>query len=152
MKITGSKTVSEVVKAFVPNGGAFRIEISGNATTIEAASVRPTVRVSPSDFFLALAGAGAVGEALLERAIRAASDRASGLNLSAQDAEATERLKERAEKMADEFASRLPMIERAGSVQVKGTAKDISGIAEHGFPDVLGVGKTKATPVLVPVA
>lgn len=155
MKITGSKTVSEVVKEFVPNGGAFKIVISGNATTIAAAdNVRPTVRVSPSDFFLALAGAGAVADALLERAIRAASDRAGGLNLSAQDEAAIERLKEKAEKLADEFASRLPAITRAGSVQVKGTATDVSSIAEKGMPDVLNVGETKekTKPVLVPVA
>jgi hypothetical protein len=133
MKITGSKTVSEIVREFCPNGGKFRVEISGDATTVSGSEARPTVRVAASDFFLALAGAGAVGEALLARAMRAAADRAGGKELPEADREAADRLKERAEAMGDEFAAALPPVVRPGTVRVTGKAVDKSGIAEHGI-------------------
>ncbi len=132
MKITGSKTVSEIVKEFCPNGGKFRVEITGEATTVAGSEARPTVRVAASDFFLALAGAGAVGEALLARAMRAAADRAGGKELPEADREAADRLKSRAEAMGDEFAAALPPVVRPGTVRVTGKAIDKAGVAEHG--------------------
>jgi hypothetical protein len=151
IEVTGSKSLSEIVKEFVPAGGQFKIEIEGNASTIAASMAKPTCRIAASDFFLAIAGSGAVGEALLQRAIRAAQERASGLALTAQDAEAMEKLETKAKTLCDEWAQSLPPVPKAASVRVKGMATDVSGIAEHGMLDVLGVG-TKATPVLVPVA
>lgn len=152
--VTGSMSLSEIVKGFVPDGGKFKIQIEGDASTVAASTAKPTCRIAASDFFLAIAGAGAVGEALLGRAIRAAQERASGLALSAQDAEAMAKLETKAKTLCDEWAQSLPPVPKAASVRVKGTAMDVSSVAENGMPDVLNVGETKdkAKPVLVPVA
>lgn len=152
--VTGSMSLSEIVKGFVPDGGKFKIQIEGDTSTIAASTAKPTCRIAASDFFLAIAGAGVVGEALLQRAIRAAQERASGLALSAQDAEAMAKLETKAKTLCDEWAQSLPPVPKAASVRVKGTATDVSSVAEVGMPDVLNVGETKdkAKPVLVPVA
>lgn len=122
MKVTGSKTLSEIAGECGVTGGEFRLEIIGDASPVAGAMVAPTVRVAASDFFLALAGAGAVGEALLARSVEFAAARAEGREIAADTVAAAEKLKARAEGFAAEFAAKLPPIERKGSLRIKAEA------------------------------
>ena len=125
MKITGSMTVAETVKAFFPNGGEFRLELTGAATAIAGAMVSPVARVSAGDFFLACARAGAVGESIAAGAAEFAIARAGGGELPADLQTLADKFKARAETIGAEWAKSVPPIERAASVRVKGKARQV---------------------------
>ena len=119
MQTTGSKSLSEIAKGAGITGGKFRLVIEGEASPIAGSLVAPTVRLASGDFFLALAGAGIVGESLLARAVEFSAARAEGREAAANCIAAAERLGEKAEAMAKEWAAKLPPIEREASLRIK---------------------------------
>jgi hypothetical protein len=82
--LSGSVTLSKIAAELAKSRGINRqsqnktvnFRISGDLSFVDGCEQEPSVRVGAGDFFLALAGAGAVGEALLERAIQLAAERA----------------------------------------------------------------------------
>jgi hypothetical protein len=121
--IKGSQSVSELLAAFVspvnasgPVTATFRVTVT--ATPVAAAMVRPTCRVAASDFYLALAKAGAVGDSILRGAVAAAAARASGEEVSPDVAAAAAKHAERVAELAAEFTASLPDVERRASWRV----------------------------------
>ena len=119
IQTTGSKSLSEIARECGIVEGEFSLVIQGNASPIAGSLAKPTVRLAAGDFFLALAGAGIVGESLLARAVEFSAARAEGREAAANCIAAAERLGEKAEAMAKEWAAKLPPIEREASLRIK---------------------------------
>ena len=119
IQTTGSKNLSEIARECGITEGEFTLTIQGNASPVAGSFAKPTVRLAAADFFLALAGAGIVGESLLARAVEFSAARAEGREVAPACAAAAERLGEKAEAMAKEWAAKLPPIERPATVRIK---------------------------------
>ena len=98
VKITGSKSLSEIARECGASEGEFTLTIRGNASLVAGSVKAGTVRLGAADFALALAGAGAVGEALMMRAVEFAAARAEGRAVSDEVAAAAAKLSAKAER------------------------------------------------------
>lgn len=122
-QVTGSKSLSEIAKECGVAEGEFTLIIRGNASPVAGSMAKPTVRLAANDFFLALAGAGAVADALLARAVEFSAARAEGRVVADNVAEAAARLGERADQLSKQWAEKLPMIERPATIRIKAMAE-----------------------------
>ncbi len=123
VQTTGSKSLSEIAKECGITGGEFTLTIRGNASPVAGSMAKPTVRLAAGDFFLALAGAGAVADALLARAVEFSVARAEGRAVADNVADAAARLVEKADELSKRWADKLPMIERPATIRIKAMAE-----------------------------
>jgi pyridoxal/pyridoxine/pyridoxamine kinase len=136
LDVSGSISLSKIVTEIVKHNQITKkskdksvyFNVSGNLSFVDGCEQKPSVRVGAGDFFLALAGAGAVGEALLERAIQLAADRAAKnedeeeyeKSLSTELVEKLNKLKTKSDKLKTKYCSDLPKVNKPATVRFKG--------------------------------
>lgn len=122
MKITGSKTISEVVKEFCPNGGEFSLVIKGDSTVVSGSLKSPACRIGASDLWLAMASCGVISDAIANKVAEIVLARAEGKEPEGQLKEWADRHAQRAEGIAKAALAKLPLVESPQTVRVKGEA------------------------------
>ena len=134
--LSGSVTLSKIAAELAKSRGINRqsqnktvnFRISGDLSFVDGCEQEPSVRVGAGDFFLALAGAGAVGEALLERAIQLAAERARKnedeeeyvKNLDQDLVQKLDKLKSKSDTLKTKYCSDLPKVNKSATVRFKG--------------------------------
>lgn len=118
MNITGSKTVSEVAKAFFPSGvcgGQILLTVDG--TTVAGSMKRATsCALSLKSLAYALVKSGVVAEANLAALVRIAAEARD------MDAATLAKVEATIETVKAEVEANIPLIEAAPTLRVKGTA------------------------------
>ena len=134
--LSGSVTLSKIVTELAKNKGITKesqnktvnFRISGDLSFVDGCEQEPSVRVGAGDFFLALAGAGAVGEALLERAIQLAAEQARKnededeyiKNLDQDLVQKLDKLKSKSDNLKIKYCAGLPKVNKSATVRFKG--------------------------------
>ena len=120
MRITGSMTVSEIVKQFSPSGGEFSLLIKGDSTVVTGSMKSPACRIGASDLWLAMASCGVISDAIANKVAEIVLARAEGKELDGQAKEWADKHAQRAEGIAKAALAKLPLVESPATVRVKG--------------------------------
>lgn len=123
MRITGSMTVSEIVKQFSPSGGEFSLLIKGDSTVVAGSMKSPACRIGASDLWLAMASCGVISDAIANKVAEIVIARAEGKELDGQAKEWAEKHSKRAAELAEIALSKLPQVQSPDTVRVKGEVR-----------------------------